>query len=71
MTGRPASFRAFEVPPVEIRSAPWLRRRVAWSIRPVLSETEIRARRILRGAVMAVSVWPARPITEGVGVKTL
>ena len=45
MTGTPAAAIAARVPPVETSSTPSSARTLAASTRPVLSETEISARR--------------------------
>ncbi len=57
ITGIPASASAFCVPPVESNSTPRLLRARAKSIKPVLSETEIRARRIVMGWHPGNATW--------------
>ena len=55
-TAMPASFSARAVPPVDRISTPRAASARAKSTRPVLSETEIRARSILGAAAAAGSV---------------
>src|ERR1019366_4636050 len=61
LTASPASRSALAVPPVEIRATPCPARPLAKSINPVLSETDKRAREILRSVMDGVSRmtrWP-------------
>ena len=61
MTFSPAAAIAFAVPPVETSSTPWPASARANSIRPVLSETDNRARVTRRGWSVMVEVLVGKP----------
>src|SRR3569833_409649 len=67
-TVRPASRSALAVPPVEISVTPWAARPWAKSSNPVLSDTESRAREILRsiGDSWGGGVRPLLALHEGI-----
>src|SRR5690606_40041300 len=65
-TGIPASVSIFADPPVERISTPCLRSICANSTRPVLSETEMSARRIF---TWAWGMWVSAPETKGSALR--